>query len=154
MLSTRKMILSMSPKNQRLWFYHAQNYFFYSSIILHILTLPLCIHTNYCFFFFLSKGGAIQGSTKTIDAAHFASIITEGDYYEVKNFYTFENRYMNTVISHEAVIDLKSDTKVTRLDSLPLLFHDITLISLISHMSLTKEKNHDFSRVFFIVTLP
>lgn len=27
---------------------------------------------------------------------------------------------MNTVVSHEAVIDLKSDTKVTRLDSLPL----------------------------------
>ena len=98
-------------------------------------------------------GNAIQGSAKYRDTVHFASIITEGDYYEVKNFYTFENRYMNIVVSYEAVINLKSDTKVTRLDSLPLLFHDITLISLISHMSLTKEKNHDFSQVFFIVTL-
>jgi len=70
--------------------------------------------------FFFSKGNAIQGSAKSRDTAHFASIITEGDYYEVKNFYTFENRYMNTVVSYEAVINLKSDTKVTRLDSLPL----------------------------------
>jgi len=118
MLSKRKMILSMSPKNQRLWFYHAQDYFFCSSIILHIFTSPLCINTNYCLFF--SKGNAIQGSTKFRDTAHFASIITKGGYYEVKNFYTFENQYINTVVSHEAVIDLKSDTKVTRLDSLPL----------------------------------
>ena len=68
----------------------------------------------------MKKGGAIQGSAKSRDTAHFSSIITEGDYYEVKNFYTFENRYMNTVVSHEVVIDLKSDTKVTRLNSLPL----------------------------------
>ena len=65
-------------------------------------------------------GNAIQGSAKYRDTVHFASIITEGDYYEVKNFYTFENRYMNTVVSYEAVINLKSDTKVTRLNSPPL----------------------------------
>ena len=32
-------------------------------------------------------------------------------------------------------------------------FHDITLISWISHMSLTKKKDQNFSQVFFIVTL-
>jgi replication factor A1 len=71
-------------------------------------------------FCLINKGGAIQGSAKSRDAAHFSSIITEGEYYEVKNFYTFENRYMNAVVGHEAVIDLKSDTKVTRLNSPPL----------------------------------
>ncbi|XP_011015653.1 PREDICTED: uncharacterized protein LOC105119224 [Populus euphratica] len=76
--------------------------------------------TNFNCLFVNRKGDAIQGSAKTRDAGHFASIITEGDYYEVKNFYTFENQYMNIVVSHEVVIDLKSDTKVTHLDSVPL----------------------------------
>ena len=68
----------------------------------------------------MNNGGAMQGSAKSRDVAHFSSIITEGEYYEVKNFYTFENRYMNVVVGYEAVIDLKSDTKVNRLNSLPL----------------------------------
>ncbi|XP_061986220.1 replication protein A 70 kDa DNA-binding subunit D-like isoform X2 [Populus nigra] len=76
--------------------------------------------TNFNCLFVNREGGTIQGSAKSRDVAHFSSIITEGDYYEVKNFYTFENRYMNIVVSHEAVIDLKSDTKVTHLNSLPL----------------------------------
>ncbi|KAG5241489.1 replication protein DNA-binding [Salix suchowensis] len=46
----------------------------------------------------------------------FAASIIEGDYYQVCGFYTFENRYTNYVVAHEAVIDLKSDTKVTRID--------------------------------------
>nr|XP_034915104.1 replication protein A 70 kDa DNA-binding subunit B-like [Populus alba] len=76
--------------------------------------------TNFNCLFVDREGGAIQGSAKSRDAAHFSSIIIEGGYYEVKNFYTFENRYMNVVVGHEAVVDLKSDTKVTHLNSPPL----------------------------------
>jgi len=48
----------------------------------------------------------------------FATSIIEGDYYQISGFYTFENRYTNSVVAHEAVIDLKSNTKVARLNPL------------------------------------
>jgi replication factor A1 len=48
----------------------------------------------------------------------FATSIIEGDYYQISGFYTFENRYTNSVVAHEAVIDLKFDTKVARLNPL------------------------------------
>jgi replication factor A1 len=70
-------------------------------------------------FIFLNKGGTIQGSTKARDISHFASIINKGDNLKIKGFYTFENCYINIVVNHETIIDLKFDTKVTRLVSLP-----------------------------------
>jgi replication factor A1 len=48
----------------------------------------------------------------------FATSIIEGDYYQISRFYTFENRYTNSVVAHEAIIDLKSDTGVARLNPL------------------------------------
>ncbi|KAJ6677619.1 hypothetical protein OIU85_008217 [Salix viminalis] len=67
-------------------------------------------------------GGAIQGSSKSRDAEFFNLNIVEGCYIEIKDFYTYENRASNIVVDHEAVIDLKSDTKITHLDSLK---HDV-----------------------------
>ena len=64
------------------------------------------------------QGNAIQGSAKGKDIQLFATSIIEGDYYQISGFYTFENRYTNSVVAHEAVIDLKSDTKVARLNPL------------------------------------
>uniref|UniRef100_A0A6N2NIF6 Rubredoxin-like domain-containing protein n=1 Tax=Salix viminalis TaxID=40686 RepID=A0A6N2NIF6_SALVM len=62
------------------------------------------------------KGNAIQASAKGKNIQAFAASIVEGHYYQVCGFYTFENRYTNSIVAHEAVIDLKSDTKVTRID--------------------------------------
>ncbi|KAG5240448.1 replication protein DNA-binding [Salix suchowensis] len=59
---------------------------------------------------------AIQASAKGKNIQAFTASIIEGDYYEICGFYTFENRYTNSVVAHEAVIDLKSDTKVARID--------------------------------------
>ena len=56
------------------------------------------------------------------DATFFNLHIIEGSYVEIKNFYTYENRYTNVVVNHEAIIDLKSDTKITHLDSVK---HDV-----------------------------
>uniref|UniRef100_A0A6N2NHM6 RCC1-like domain-containing protein n=1 Tax=Salix viminalis TaxID=40686 RepID=A0A6N2NHM6_SALVM len=63
-----------------------------------------------------SDGNAIQASAKGKNIQAFAASIVEGHYYQVCGFYTFENRYTNSIVAHEAVIDLKSDTKVTRID--------------------------------------
>jgi len=61
-------------------------------------------------FYFSQQGGAIQGSAKAKDIAYFASNITEGDYLEIKSFYTYVNRYVNTVANHDTIIDLKKLT--------------------------------------------
>ena len=61
---------------------------------------------------------AIQGSAKGKDIQLFATSIIEGDYYQINGFYTYENRYTNFVVAHEVVIDLKSDTKIARLNPL------------------------------------
>ena len=66
----------------------------------------------------IPQDNAIQGSTKGKDIQLFTTSIIEGDYYQISGFYTFENRYTNSVVAHEAVIDLKSDTKVARLNPL------------------------------------
>ena len=67
-------------------------------------------------FTLIQQGIAIQASAKGKNIQAFAALIIEGDYYEVYGFYTFENKYTNSVVAHEAVIDLKSDTKVTKID--------------------------------------
>uniref|UniRef100_A0A6N2NJ54 DUF223 domain-containing protein n=1 Tax=Salix viminalis TaxID=40686 RepID=A0A6N2NJ54_SALVM len=61
------------------------------------------------------EGGAIQGSSKARDAEFFNINIIEGCYVEIKDFYTYENRAAN-VVDHEAIIHLKSDTKIVHLD--------------------------------------
>ena len=152
MLSKRQMILSMSSKNQRLWFYHTQDYFFCSSIILHIFTLPLCINTNYCLFF-------------------LARVMQYKDQPNLEILHILlQSSLRVTIMKLKTSTPLKIDTWILLLAMKLLLilsltpksltsilshfsFHNITLISLISHMSLTKEKNHDFSQVFFIITL-
>jgi replication factor A1 len=65
-----------------------------------------------------SKGGAIQGSSKARDVAHFTEAIVEGLYYEVKGFYTYENRSTNIVIDNDVVIELKSIVKTKAIDPL------------------------------------
>ncbi|KAG5222160.1 replication protein DNA-binding [Salix suchowensis] len=67
------------------------------------------------------QDGAIQGSSKARDAEFFNVNIIEGCYIEIKDFYTYENRAAN-VVDHEAIIDLKSDTKIVHLDSVK---HDV-----------------------------
>ena len=66
---------------------------------------------------FTWQGGAIQGSSKARDATLFKVNIIEGSYIEIKDFYTYENRATNIVVDHQAIIDLKSDTKIVHLDS-------------------------------------
>jgi hypothetical protein len=83
-------------------------------------------------FYFSQQGGAIQRSAKAKDIAYFASNITEGDYLEIKSFYTYENRYVNTVANHDTIIDFKKLTaKSLTSILLLLLFLDIILIYLI-----------------------
>uniref|UniRef100_A0A6N2MDD8 ATP-dependent DNA helicase n=1 Tax=Salix viminalis TaxID=40686 RepID=A0A6N2MDD8_SALVM len=53
-----------------------------------------------------TPGNAIQASAKGKNIGPFAASIIEGDYYQVNGFYTFENR---SVVSHEAIIDLKGE---------------------------------------------
>ncbi|KAI9400982.1 hypothetical protein POPTR_001G062301v4 [Populus trichocarpa] len=60
-----------------------------------------------------NQGGAIQALAKTRDLPTFAATIIEGNHYEIKGFYTYENTVVNTVAAHDAVIDLKSNTKIT-----------------------------------------
>uniref|UniRef100_A0A6N2MUX7 Replication factor A C-terminal domain-containing protein n=1 Tax=Salix viminalis TaxID=40686 RepID=A0A6N2MUX7_SALVM len=57
----------------------------------------------------MKQGNAIQASAKGKNIGPFAASIIEGDYYQVYGFYTFENRYTNSVVSHEAIIDLKGE---------------------------------------------
>uniref|UniRef100_A0A6N2NKL1 ATP-dependent DNA helicase n=1 Tax=Salix viminalis TaxID=40686 RepID=A0A6N2NKL1_SALVM len=75
-------------------------------------------------------GNAIQASAKGRNIQPFAASIIEGDYYQVCGFYTFENKYTNSVVAHEAVIDLKSDNKVTRINPMtpPIPHHYFTFI--------------------------
>lgn len=63
-----------------------------------------------------NQGGAIQGLAKARDLQTFASTIIEGNHYEIERFYTYENIVANTVTAHDAVIDLKSDTKITAIE--------------------------------------
>ena len=81
-------------------------------------------------FILIQQGNAIQASAKGRNIQPFAASIIEGDYYQVCGFYTFENKYTNSVVAHEAVIDLKSDTKVTRIDPMtpPISRHYFTFI--------------------------
>ena len=73
-------------------------------------------HSNVNLFFI--QGGAIQAVAKTRDLPTFAAIVTEGNHYEIKGFYTYENRALNTVAAHDAVIDLKSNTKITGIEAI------------------------------------
>ena len=77
--------------------------------MMSLISLPII-------YIFTKQGNAIQASAKGKNIGPFAASIIEGDYYQVNGFYTFENRYTNSVVSHEAIIDLKSDTKITRID--------------------------------------
>jgi replication factor A1 len=77
--------------------------------MMSLISLPIV-------YLFMKQGNAIQASAKGKNIGPFAASIIEGDYYQVYGFYTFENRYTNSVVSHEAIIDLKSDTKVTKID--------------------------------------
>ncbi|KAG5235298.1 replication protein DNA-binding [Salix suchowensis] len=88
-----------------------------------IYMTPLLYHLS---FF----GDGIQASAKGKNIQQFAASIIEGDYYEICGFYTFENRYTNSVVAHEAVIDLKSDTKVIKIDPTtpPIRRHYFTFI--------------------------
>ena len=81
-------------------------------------------------FTLIQQGNAIQASAKGRNIQPFAASIIEGDYYQICGFYTFENKYTNSVVAHEAVIDLKSDTKVTRIDPMtpPISRHYFTFI--------------------------
>uniref|UniRef100_A0A6N2LTF1 ATP-dependent DNA helicase n=1 Tax=Salix viminalis TaxID=40686 RepID=A0A6N2LTF1_SALVM len=83
-----------------------------------------------------------QASAKGRNIQPFAASIIEGDYYEVCGFYTFENRYTNSVVAHEAVIDLKSDTKVTRIDPMtpPIPRHYFTFIDF-AHLLTTGKRS-------------
>ncbi|KAJ6971640.1 hypothetical protein NC653_032229 [Populus alba x Populus x berolinensis] len=65
-----------------------------------------------------NQGGAIQAVAKTRDLPTFAAIVIEGNHYEIKGFYTYENRAVNTVAAHDAVIDLKSNTKITGIEAI------------------------------------
>uniref|UniRef100_A0A2K2AZJ5 Uncharacterized protein n=1 Tax=Populus trichocarpa TaxID=3694 RepID=A0A2K2AZJ5_POPTR len=64
------------------------------------------------------QGGVIQALAKTRDLLTFAATIIEGNHYEIKGFYTYENRVVNTVTVHDAVIDLKSNTKITGIEAI------------------------------------
>uniref|UniRef100_A0A6N2MFD4 ATP-dependent DNA helicase n=1 Tax=Salix viminalis TaxID=40686 RepID=A0A6N2MFD4_SALVM len=79
-------------------------------------SIGLCNGTRLIITQLSSKGNAIQASAKGKNIEPFVASIIEGDYYQVYGFYTFENRYTNSVVSHEAIIDLKSDTKVAKID--------------------------------------
>ncbi|KAI5555123.1 hypothetical protein BDE02_19G059700 [Populus trichocarpa] len=64
-----------------------------------------------------NQGGAIQGLAKARDLLIFAATIIEGNHYEIKGFYTYENRVVNIVIAaHDAIIDLKSNTKIATIE--------------------------------------
>uniref|UniRef100_A0A2K1ZPE8 Uncharacterized protein n=1 Tax=Populus trichocarpa TaxID=3694 RepID=A0A2K1ZPE8_POPTR len=65
-----------------------------------------------------NQGGAIQALAKTRDLPTFAATIIEGNHYEIKGFYTYENRAVNTVAAHDAVIDLKSNTKIIGIEAI------------------------------------
>ncbi|KAI9400981.1 hypothetical protein POPTR_001G062301v4 [Populus trichocarpa] len=65
-----------------------------------------------------NQGGAIQALAKTRDLPTFAATIIEGNHYEIKGFYTYENTVVNTVAAHDAVIDLKSNTKITGIEAI------------------------------------
>ncbi|KAJ6945951.1 hypothetical protein NC651_000888 [Populus alba x Populus x berolinensis] len=65
-----------------------------------------------------NQGGAIQAVAKTRDLPTFAATVIEGNHYEIKGFYTYENRAVNTVAAHDAVIDLKSNTKITGIEAI------------------------------------
>ena len=75
-------------------------------------------HSNINLFFIYIQGGAIQALAKTRDLPTFAATIIEGNHYEIKGFYTYENRAVNTVVAHDAVIDLKSNTKITGIEAI------------------------------------
>uniref|UniRef100_A0A6N2L994 Uncharacterized protein n=1 Tax=Salix viminalis TaxID=40686 RepID=A0A6N2L994_SALVM len=64
--------------------------------------------SSYNCLFVDATGNAIQASAKGKNIGPFAASIIEGDYYQVYGFYTFENRYTNSVVSHEAIIDLST----------------------------------------------
>jgi len=42
----------------------------------------------------------------------------EGNHYEIKGFYTYENRTVNTVAAYDAVIDLKSNIKIAAIEAI------------------------------------
>ena len=90
----------------------------------------------------IQQGDAIQASAKGKNIQTFAASIIEGDYYEVCGFYTFENRYTNSVVAHEAVIDLKSDTKIIKIDPMtpPIRRHYFTFIDF-AHLLTTAKRS-------------
>uniref|UniRef100_A0A2K1ZKM8 Replication protein A OB domain-containing protein n=1 Tax=Populus trichocarpa TaxID=3694 RepID=A0A2K1ZKM8_POPTR len=65
-----------------------------------------------------NQGGVIQALAKTRDLPTFAAIIIEGNHYEIKGFYIYENRAVNTVVVHDVVIDLKSNTKIAGIEAI------------------------------------
>uniref|UniRef100_A0A6N2LHF7 Replication protein A 70 kDa DNA-binding subunit B/D first OB fold domain-containing protein n=1 Tax=Salix viminalis TaxID=40686 RepID=A0A6N2LHF7_SALVM len=89
-----------------------------------------------------ATGNAIQASAKGKNIQTFAALIIEGDYYQICGFYTFENKYTNSVVAHEAVIDLKSDTKVTRIDPItpPIPRHYFNFIDF-AHLMTTGKRS-------------
>ena len=93
-------------------------------------------------FTLIQQGNAIQASAKGKNIQAFAASIIDGDYYEVCGFYTFENKYTNSVIAHEAVIDLKSDTKVTKIAPIipPIPRHYFNFIDF-AHLMTTRKRS-------------
>ena len=89
-----------------------------SSISNSIFIALLSLSALNCHYFL--KGGAIQGSSKARDVAHFTSAIVEGLYYEVKGLYTSENKSTNIVIDNDVVVELKSNVKTKAIDPLTL----------------------------------
>ncbi|XP_034903514.2 uncharacterized protein [Populus alba] len=65
-----------------------------------------------------NRGGVIQAVAKTRDLPTFAATVIEGNHYEIKGFYTYENIAVNTIVAHDVVIDLKFNTKITGIEAI------------------------------------
>uniref|UniRef100_A0A6N2K7H5 DUF223 domain-containing protein n=1 Tax=Salix viminalis TaxID=40686 RepID=A0A6N2K7H5_SALVM len=105
-----------------------------------VLLISLLVRLGCCFVEI--KRNAIQASAKGKNVQSFAASIIKGDYYQISGFYTFENRYTNSVVAHEVIIDLKFDTKVTRLNPLTPLVprHHFNFIDF-AHMLTTGKRS-------------
>ena len=118
---------------------------YFANLLFDLYFNSLCIMSSISFiinFTLIQQHNAIQASTKGKNIQAFPASIVEGDYYEVCGFYTFENRYTNSVVAHEAVIDLKSDTKVTRIDPItpPIPRHYFNFIDF-AHLMTTGKRS-------------